>query len=223
MPTLTPDQRNYYYLQEAERSAIHKAILPLLYQARSSPSLADGETGLAIVAANSINDLETDFTKLPQPNLAYLERSPAAIAGDIVEYYSGLPHQREALLEKLVIWRLLDTREAALAKLPQLIASLFSRANIPNRADAIVRIVTSWYHPPNLNRAVIGAPYSRHIVGDALDFTCESLCGDRLCWFLDPWGLRLHWQILLTSATFMLVATERDRDTKIFSTYKVKI
>lgn len=195
MPTLTPDQRNYYYLQEAERSAIHKAILPVLYQDRPSPSLADGKTGLAIVAANSINDLETELTKLPQPNLAYLERSPAAISSGIVEYYSGLPHQRDALLEKLVIWRLLDTREAALAKLSGQLASLFSCSNIPNIVDAIVRIVTSSYRPPNLNRAVIGAPYSRHIVGDALDFTCEDLCGDRFCWFLDAWGLRSHWQV----------------------------
>src|SRR6476469_8878080 len=166
MPRLTPDQRNYYYLQEDEKSAIHKAILPVLYQDRSSPSLADGETGLAIVAANSINDLETEFRKLPQPNLAYLERSPAAIASDIVEYYFGLPHQRDALLKKLVIWRLLDTRESALAKLSERLASVFSPANSPNMVDAIVPIATSWYRPP----AVIGAPYSRYIVGDALDF-----------------------------------------------------
>lgn len=75
----------------------------------------------------------------------------------------------------------------------------------PNQAtvDAIVRIaeiaqrardrigrpfhVTSWYRPPEINRRVGGVSNSRHIVGDAIDFYCDGLTGDRLYWLLDPW------------------------------------
>ena len=48
-------------------------------------------------------------------------------------------------------------------------------------------LVASWYRPPAINRALGGALYSRHIVGDAIDFTCEGLSGAQLYWFLDPW------------------------------------
>ena len=54
MATLSPDQRNYYYLLEAQRSGIHKPILEALYQAHCSPSLPDGETGLGVSPANRI-------------------------------------------------------------------------------------------------------------------------------------------------------------------------
>ncbi|NJL00908.1 MAG: peptidase M15A [Spirulinaceae cyanobacterium SM2_1_0] len=75
----------------------------------------------------------------------------------------------------------------------------------PNQAtvDAIVRIaklaqrardqigqpfiITSWYRPPQINRAVGGVSNSRHIVGDAIDFVCENLSGNQLYWALDPW------------------------------------
>jgi hypothetical protein len=75
----------------------------------------------------------------------------------------------------------------------------------PNQAtvDAIIRIaklaqrardrigrpfiVTSWYHPSSINRAVDGAIHSRHLVGDAIDFVCEGLTGNQLYWALDPW------------------------------------
>lgn len=55
MPTLTPDQRNYYYILEAERTGIHKPILAALYQAYGSPTLTDGETGLGISPANRVS------------------------------------------------------------------------------------------------------------------------------------------------------------------------
>ncbi|MEM9542451.1 MAG: D-Ala-D-Ala carboxypeptidase family metallohydrolase [Cyanobacteria bacterium P01_E01_bin.42] len=48
-------------------------------------------------------------------------------------------------------------------------------------------IITSWYRPPHINRAVGGARYSRHIVGDAIDFVCDNLTGNQLYWLLDPW------------------------------------
>ena len=199
MATLSPDQRNYYYLIEAERAGIHKPILAALYQAHAAPSLSDGETGLGIspanrvplaqvntfpeqvqYAANAIRsltdslvaqdwkagdvwqaeqgryadqflqsvakgyvapanepttarleasnfdkllkaylaDLETDFKAqgLPQ-NLAYLDKALLTLVDRIPEYYTGLPYQRDALLEAVRVWRELDTREAAIASL----------------------------------------------------------------------------------------------------------
>jgi hypothetical protein len=54
MASLSSDQRNYYYLLEAERAGLHKPILAALYQAHCSPSLADGETGLGVSPANRV-------------------------------------------------------------------------------------------------------------------------------------------------------------------------
>ncbi|MBE9128721.1 MULTISPECIES: D-Ala-D-Ala carboxypeptidase family metallohydrolase [unclassified Coleofasciculus] len=199
MATLSPDQRNYYYLIEAARAGIHKPILAALYQAHPSPSLGDGETGLGISPANRVSpqqvdtfseqvqyaanairsltdsliargvpgtdlwqaeqgryadpflqnvargyappssepttarlescdyeqlrqaylaDLEADYKveALPQ-NLAYLDRALLTLVDRIPEYYAGLPHQRDALLEVVRVWRELDTRESAIAAL----------------------------------------------------------------------------------------------------------
>ncbi|MGC1393886.1 MAG: peptidase M15A, partial [Coleofasciculaceae cyanobacterium] len=49
------EQRNYYYLKEAERTGIHQPILAALYQAHNSPNCADGETGLGITPANRVS------------------------------------------------------------------------------------------------------------------------------------------------------------------------
>jgi hypothetical protein len=199
MATLSSDQRNYYYLLEAERAGIHKPILSALYQAHSSPSLPDGETGLGVSPANRVSlaqvntfleqveyganairaltasliaqgwkgtdfwkleqgcytdqflervangyapgasestiarleacnfdklrqaylsDLEADFKTeaLPQ-NLAYLDQGLLTFVDRIPDYYTGLPYQRDALLEAVRIWQELNTREAAIALL----------------------------------------------------------------------------------------------------------
>lgn len=199
MATLSPDQRNYYYLIEAERAGIHKPILAALYQAHSSPKLTEGETGLGISPANRVSlaqvntfpeqvqyaanvirsltdsliaqgwssgdlwnaaqgrytdqflqqvangyappanqpttprlessnfdalqqaylaDLTVDYSaeNLPQ-NLAYLDQALLTLVERVPNYYTGLQHQRDALLELVRIWRELDTREAAIASL----------------------------------------------------------------------------------------------------------
>ncbi|MEM9266108.1 MAG: D-Ala-D-Ala carboxypeptidase family metallohydrolase [Cyanobacteria bacterium P01_F01_bin.13] len=60
MAELVPDQRNYYYLLEAERAGIHKPILAGLYAVHQSPRLIDSETGLGIVPANRISVEQVD-------------------------------------------------------------------------------------------------------------------------------------------------------------------
>ena len=199
MATLSPDQRNYYYLIEAERAGIHKPILAALYAAHSSPSVSDGETGLGIAPANRVSlsqvdtfteqvqyaanviralteglvaqgwkggdlweaeqgrytdqflqkvaggyaptpnepaiarleasdfdtlrqaylaDIDSDFQSANLPrHLAYLDQALLTLVDRIPTYYNGLPHQRDALLEGVRIWRELDTREAVIASL----------------------------------------------------------------------------------------------------------
>lgn len=199
MAKLSPDQRNYYYLLEAERAGIHKPILAALYQAHAPLSLSDGEMGLGVSPANRVSlaqvntfpeqiqyaanairsltdsliaqgwkggdlwnalaghytdqflqkvasgyaptanelttarleacnfdkllkaylaDLEADFKAqaLPQ-NLAYLDQALLTLVERIPNYYTGMPYQRDAMLEAIRIWRELDTREAAIASL----------------------------------------------------------------------------------------------------------
>jgi hypothetical protein len=210
MATLSPDQRNYYYLTESERAGIHKPILAALYAAHASVSLSDEETGLGISPANRVSlaqvntfptqvqyaanavraltdslvaegwkgeelwdaeqgrytnqflqqvasgyapsarestiarleasdfaqlkqayldDIETDYQTANLPrNLAYLDRALLSLVDRIPDHYTGLPHQRDALLEGVRIWRELDTREAA-------IASLVSEANITSAME----------------------------------------------------------------------------------------
>jgi len=52
MAGLSADQRNYYFLAEAERTGIHKSILAALYAAHRHPKLKDGEFGLGVAPAN---------------------------------------------------------------------------------------------------------------------------------------------------------------------------
>ncbi len=211
MGKLTPDQRNYVYLLEAERAGIHKPILGALYAVQRKPNLLDGETGLGIEPANRIpldqvntfngqvqfaantirsltdnlmntgangndlwdqeqggytdrflqmiarghapassdaisarlepcdpdalrqayyQDMETDFKAENLPhNLAYLDAALLGFIERIPDYMNGLPHQREALLEALRIWRRLDTRQIAItALLMQLPANVVSES-----------------------------------------------------------------------------------------------
>ena len=60
MSTLSPDQRNYYYLLEGGRAGVHKPILAALYAVHSQPLLTDGETGLGIAPVNQIDVDEVD-------------------------------------------------------------------------------------------------------------------------------------------------------------------
>ncbi|MDY6786026.1 MAG: D-Ala-D-Ala carboxypeptidase family metallohydrolase [Cyanobacteriota bacterium] len=199
MSKLSRDQRNYYYLLEAERAGIHKPILAALYQAHLSPSLPDGETGLGISAAGSVvpervdtfseqvqyaanamrsltdnlsqqgwkgsdlwnpqggryadlfieriadgydppegeksvgrlaacdratlmqaylSDIETDYIGKEAPqNLAYLDRALLSLIERVPQFYTGLAHQRDAILEAIRIWRRLDTADQAAASL----------------------------------------------------------------------------------------------------------
>ena len=196
MTELVPDQRNYYYLLEAERAGIHKPILAGLYTVHQSPRLMDGETGLGIAAANRVpveqvntfpeqvqyaantlrsltstltadgwnggdlwdaakgrysdrfieriaegympstaetnaarlescnaeqllaaylEDIDYDYGAQELPhNLAELDDELLALADRIAPNYGRLDFQREALLEVARIWRKLDSHESTI-------------------------------------------------------------------------------------------------------------
>jgi len=199
MGKLTADQRNYYYLLEAERTGIHKPILAALYTVHGRPRLSDQEEGLGIAPANRIppdqvntfpeqvqfaantirsitnrltaqgwrgsdlwdadegcytdrflqviaegyappandtsaarleevdsqrlidayiDDLTFDykFHRLPQ-NLAFLDRALLSFVERIPTYYVGLTHQRDGSLEAVRIWRKLDTQQSTIESL----------------------------------------------------------------------------------------------------------
>lgn len=47
--------------------------------------------------------------------------------------------------------------------------------------------ITNWYLSPEASSLCFGVSNSRHIIGDAIEFYCDGLSGDRVYWFLDPW------------------------------------
>ena len=73
-------------------------------------------------------DIAADFKGdvLPQ-NLAYLDRNLLSFTERLPSYYTGLPYQRDALLETVRLWRKLDTRDDAVNAM---------RATIPGSAPA---------------------------------------------------------------------------------------
>ncbi len=75
-----------------------------------------------------LEDIAADFEGdvLPQ-NLAYLDRNLLSFTERIPSYYTGLPYQRDALLETVRLWRKLDTRDDAVNAM---------RATIPGSAPA---------------------------------------------------------------------------------------
>jgi len=78
------------------------------------------ETTIARLEACEFDTLQQAYLaelktqKLPE-NLAYLEQALISIVQEISNCYTGLPHQRDALLEMVRIWQKLDTRESAIA------------------------------------------------------------------------------------------------------------
>ncbi|MCU0568784.1 MAG: D-Ala-D-Ala carboxypeptidase family metallohydrolase [Oculatellaceae cyanobacterium Prado106] len=249
MTGLNADQRNYFYLGEAERAGIHKAILAALYAVQRRPTLRDGEMGLGISPANRITpeqvdtfpeqvqfaantvrsitdrltaqgwkgadlwsaeqgrysdrfvqsvasgyvppagdtaaarleacnaqqllqayitDISNGFRadQLPQ-NLAFLDKALLTFIERIPSYFMGLAHQRQALLEAVRLWRKLDTRLSAIASLLRisetdpalstLDESTLDRplsqfitqispfyAGYPHQREAILRLVQLW-------------------------------------------------------------------------------
>lgn len=65
-----------------------------------------------------IEDLTIDYKAdgLPQ-NLSYLDSALLNFTERLPRYYTGLPYQREALLEAVRLWRKLDNRQAAVESL----------------------------------------------------------------------------------------------------------
>ncbi len=247
MGILTADQRNYYFLLEAERTGIHKPILAALYAVHNAPNLTDGETGLGIAPANRVSleqvntfaeqvqfaantvrsitnrlaesgwkgsdlwdpdqgrysdrfvravaegyappgsdagaarlepidgkklldayiaDLTFDYRAdgLPQ-NLAFLDKDMLVFVERVPTYYAGLPHQRDALLETVRLWRKLDTTAAAIdsLKTPEALKdNVFSDveqdqallrfvrnispnySGFPHQREALLRLVQFW-------------------------------------------------------------------------------
>ncbi len=235
---------NFYEGKGTQRNALTEAFR--LWRNLDSRRTAITQLGLdpAQLAAGS-GDREVVqrlAAQLDRELLSFLRRIPGA--------FSEIDHQREALIRLVQLWRELRTREQALeslradlkrfeeqrqnprplpATLPKrperwtprnihLAAPIIPNGNFTwaeatqggtrmplnqDTVDAIVRIatlaqrarnqigqpfiVTSWYRPPHINRAVGGVVNSRHIVGDAIDFVCENLSGNQLYWALDPW------------------------------------
>jgi len=103
-----------------------------------------------------VEDLQTDYSleNLPS-NLSYLDIALLSLVERIPQYYQGLPHQRDGLLEVFRIWRNFDTREEAIAALTEVPPS-----TAPNWEE-------TYLDPPllgflsRLSRNYLGYPHQR--------------------------------------------------------------
>jgi len=103
-----------------------------------------------------VEDLQTDYSleNLPS-NLSYLDIALLSLVERIPQYYQGLPHQRDGLLEVFRIWRNFDTREEAIAALTEIPPS-----TAPNWEE-------TYLDPPllqflsRLSRNYLGYPHQR--------------------------------------------------------------
>ncbi len=142
----------------------------------STAALLEPSDKAALLAAY-IHDLATDaqVAKLPQTFVG-LDAALLAFLAPLPRCYFSLPHQRDALLEAVRLWRKLDTREAAIASLDSkpfepetiaddakldaalrrfmpLIASHY--AGYPHQREALLRLVQLWQQLDSREAAIV--------------------------------------------------------------------
>lgn len=83
-----------------------------------------------------------------------LDAKLLAFLSQLPRYYSGLPYQREALLELVRVWRKLDSREATLQVLE--VASLEDEASLgPRLMQFVQRVPTNYRDYPHQREALL--------------------------------------------------------------------
>ncbi|MDJ1184882.1 D-Ala-D-Ala carboxypeptidase family metallohydrolase [Roseofilum casamattae] len=122
-----------------------------------------------------VQDLETDYRlgSLPS-NLSYLDIALLSLVERIPQYYQGLPHQRDGLLEVFRIWRNFDTREEAIAELTDVaptvanweetyldppLVEFLSRVSpnylgYPHQREALLRLTQLWRNLDSREEAI---------------------------------------------------------------------
>ncbi len=120
-----------------------------------------------------ISDLSTDVQALKQPH-ADIDQTFIALIGQLPSQYLSLPHQREALLELVRLWRKLDTQAAAIASLNlsstpderALDAALLqflpligpNYSGYPHQREALLRLVQLWQQLDSREAAIAALP-----------------------------------------------------------------